>query len=46
MGNRRIEALSLAALAMLAVDEGRLQDGVARLKEAYRIGRAGPSRRS
>ena len=38
-GNRRIEALSLGALAMLAVDEGRLQDGLAGLKEAYRIDR-------
>ena len=39
-GYRRIEALSLGALAMLAVDEGRLQDGLASLKEAYRIDRA------
>ncbi|MDP9251535.1 MAG: hypothetical protein M3O80_00895, partial [Chloroflexota bacterium] len=39
-GNRRVEALSLGALAMLAVDEGRLQDGLVGLQQAYRIDRA------
>lgn len=38
-GNRRVEALSLGALAMLAVDEGRVQDALTGLREAYRIDR-------
>ena len=38
-GNERVEAMSLAALAMLAVDEGRVHDALDLLKGAYRIDR-------
>lgn len=36
-GNERMAARSLCALAMLAVDEGRVQDALPMLAEAYRI---------
>lgn len=39
MGNARMEARSLGALAMLAVDERRVEDALAMLKDAYRINR-------
>ena len=38
-GYRRVEAMSLGALAMLDVDDGRLPDALAMLTEAYRIDR-------
>jgi tetratricopeptide (TPR) repeat protein len=37
--NKRIEAYSLSALAMMAVDEGRAEDAVPMLKETDRISR-------
>jgi predicted ATPase/class 3 adenylate cyclase len=36
-GNRRIEARTLGALAMLALEDGRVADAVAQLSESYRI---------
>jgi predicted ATPase/class 3 adenylate cyclase len=39
LGNKRIEARSLGALAMYALDEGRLRDAVAMMADSYRIDR-------
>lgn len=39
VGHRRIEARSLAALAMIALDDGRIDDAVAMLTDSYRIDR-------
>lgn len=36
-GNQRMEARSLCALAMIAIDDGQVQDALGMLKEAYRI---------
>jgi len=38
-GNERMEARSLCALAMIAIDEGRVEDALSMLKDAYRIDR-------
>jgi hypothetical protein len=40
-GNGRMEARSLSSLAEFPRDEGRLQDALSRLNEAYRIDRDG-----
>ena len=39
VGDRRIEARSLGALAMVALEEDRLDDGLARLRASYEIDR-------
>jgi len=39
LGNERLQARGLGALAMIAVDEGRLDDAVELMKESYRIDR-------
>jgi hypothetical protein len=39
LGNKRIEARALGALAMVALDEGRLEDALAMMSASYRIDR-------
>ncbi|MBA3787780.1 MAG: adenylate/guanylate cyclase domain-containing protein, partial [Actinobacteria bacterium] len=39
LGNKRIEARALGALAMLALDEGRSRDALAMMADSYRIDR-------
>jgi predicted ATPase len=39
LGNEHIEASTLSALAMIAVDEGRVHDAISMLREGHRIDR-------
>jgi len=39
LGNEHIEASTLGALAMIAVDDGRVDDAISMLKESHRIHR-------
>ncbi len=39
LSNERIEAITLGALAMFAVEDGRLEDAVSMLKESHRLHR-------